>query len=534
VLAGTRLGPAGHPAAVASVPAWPGATGAPVPPQLRPFRWFTPALLVILTGYMFFGRSFAYVGIPGTSIFIGEMVFALGVIEAVKARRVIRARFVMSPPFRVLAVFIALCAIRLLVDLPKYRMGAVRDAAIGYYPIYAFLVAAAVMTDPGFVHRLLRWYVRVFPFFLLWVPFSVVLSKDKALSSTTVLGSSTPINTFVNPVTAVLTAMALTFLWLGLRTQAGKRTERRTAELFVILGILGLLMLWSQARTALLTVTIVCGITLLFVGAPRRRYVLLHAFGSIALLVAIALMLNLHANVGGRQVSVGQATTNILSLVNKKSGGNEEAKSGLQGTVSWRKQYEEKIIKDSLVWKHAFTGQGFGPVLSRKYALGSAQAAGAEPLRNAHNSYVTILARTGLPGLGLWILMWIAWFRYVGGLARTRRRGNRLLPATLAAWLVAGVAGFMTAALSDPTFEGPQGAIWAWTLVGLGAAETAVFYRRPGRGEDSFGVPRRPATAPDSVPADTAGVAGAHVNGAPVASPAPAAVQAQADVTGAV
>ncbi|MGF7239482.1 MAG: Wzz/FepE/Etk N-terminal domain-containing protein, partial [Frankia sp.] len=128
VLAGTRLGPAGHPAGVASVPAWPGATGAPVPPQLRPFRWFTPALLVILTGYMFFGRSFAYVGIPGTSIFIGEMVFALGVIEAVKARRVIRARVVMSPPFRVLAVFIALCAVRLLVDLPKYRMGAVRDA----------------------------------------------------------------------------------------------------------------------------------------------------------------------------------------------------------------------------------------------------------------------------------------------------------------------------------------------------------------------------------------------------------------------
>jgi hypothetical protein len=106
----------------------------------RPFRWFTPLLAVLLGGYMFFGRPFAYLSIPGVPAYIGDMVLAVGVVEAVRARSAIRAALAASPPLKFLFAFMVVCGLRFVVSFPAYGMDAIRDSAIWYYGIFAFLV----------------------------------------------------------------------------------------------------------------------------------------------------------------------------------------------------------------------------------------------------------------------------------------------------------------------------------------------------------------------------------------------------------
>lgn len=68
------------------------------------------------------------------------------------------------------------CGLRFVVSFPAHGNDAIRDSAIWYYGIFAFLVAGAAVCDPTFTPRLLGWYRRIIPVFLVWCPIAVVLS----------------------------------------------------------------------------------------------------------------------------------------------------------------------------------------------------------------------------------------------------------------------------------------------------------------------------------------------------------------------
>jgi hypothetical protein len=68
------------------------------------------------------------------------------------------------------------CGLRFVVSFPAHGNDAVRDSAIWYYGIFAFLVAGAAVCDPTFTPRLLGRYRRIIPVFLVWCPIAVVLS----------------------------------------------------------------------------------------------------------------------------------------------------------------------------------------------------------------------------------------------------------------------------------------------------------------------------------------------------------------------
>jgi capsular polysaccharide biosynthesis protein len=462
----------------------------------RPFRWFIPLLGLLLVGYMFFSKVFAYlVRVPGTPAFAGEIVLAVGVIECIRARSLVRQLLKASALLRVLLVLMAVSGIRVLWDLPTYGMDAIRDYSVFYYGVFAFLVATAAIADPTLMPRMLKWYRRILPWFLLWVPIAIFLARYRPLGAINVPGSTTAINTFKGSDYAIMTTMGMVFLWTGLGRDPDAEPRWRSSSQLTVLGVLSLLVLASQGRATLLMIPVVFGAALYFLPNNGRRRIVVTLLGGVALVLVPTLLFNLQIQLGARSLSLQQVGDNVASIVSRNPQ-RDEAETGLQGTIKWRQDLFGRVLQNSLTSDRAVTGRGFGPILSYDFLdpETQTQGSGAPPLRSAHNSHITLLVRTGLLGFGLWVLLWVIFFRGVGRAARLARQGPSNSAGGVAVWLLAGVVGLLFMSFSDPTLETPQGAIWLWSMVGLAVAQgfTARF------AEDGSGVEQPTHEAPQA------------------------------------
>ena len=365
------------------------------PPAQRPryFLWFTPALALLLVGYLFFDKSFAYLHVPGTPVFVGEIVLAIGIVEVLRIRSPWYHLLRSSPILKALLAFMALCALRLAVDLPRYQIDAVRDSSIWYYGIFAFLVAAAAISEPTFVPRLLRWYRRVLPWYFVWAPIAVALTEVDALASIYVPGTSTPINAFRYTDVAVHIAMGLGFLWLGVDRMVDARPARNRDALVSVVGLIALLAVGTQTRGGFLAALATMAVVVVFLPSGRRRRIALS--GGVGLLVALALVLMLNLRIEGerRDVSVQQVAANLSSLT------GDQSSEDLSGTVAWRQGFWQQVLDDLLGSRAWLTGLGFGEILPERYEVdvgNTNSETSTQPLRNVHNSHLTMLARIGL------------------------------------------------------------------------------------------------------------------------------------------
>jgi hypothetical protein len=120
-------------------------------------------------------------------------------------------------------------------------------------------------------------------------------------------------------------------------------------------------------------------------------------------------------------------------------------------------------------------GWGFGVNLGSDYVSGGGDVA----LRNPHNSHLTVVARLGLVGVAIWIVLWASWFWGVFRRARTAVRSRWPVGddvGRLALLAGAGGAAILMNAYVDPTLETPMVAVWLWSLFGFGVI--AVTERR--------------------------------------------------------
>jgi O-antigen ligase len=211
------------------------------------------------------------------------------------------------------------------------------------------------------------------------------------------------------------------------------------------------------------------------------------AIGLIALTVAFALDLRASVFANEREVSAQQFVTNMMSVVDPAAGGQD-----LSGTADWRLQYWSKLIADVRT-QRPLTGLGFGPNLRERYGEQDEEV----PARDTHNSHIGVYARSGLIGLTLWILVWWTWFAHVLRIRKAARESGDITRVNLAGWLIAAIVAILVNAVFDPSLEGPQVAIWTWTLFGIGAAlsvtghSTASVASRPRR--TSAGTPHAEA-----------------------------------------
>jgi hypothetical protein len=176
---------------------------------------------------------------------------------------------------------------------------------------------------------------------------------------------------------------------------------------------------------------------------------------------------------GGRTISPDQIYENFSSMV---PGNN--AVTFLQETKQWRIEWWKSIIDYTVFGDYFWTGKGFGVNL----ALADGFHTG-DPNRSPHNALMTILARSGVPGAVLWIILqvtigWSLLSRYF----LAKAHGLTTL-ADVNLWLLTYWVAFVVNMSFEVYLEGPQGGIWYWCLVGYIIAITIfqdVFVKQGG------------------------------------------------------
>src|SRR5262249_28995466 len=114
-----------------------------------------------------------------------------------------------------------------------------------------------------------------------------------------------------------------------------------------------------------------------------------------------------------------------------------------------------------------WTGKGFGINLADDDGF---QVEVDRTLRNPHNVHMAILARAGVPGFALWLMLQ-GWFGVTLFLKCLKdRQLKREGLARVEAWVLLYWLAFLINGTFDVALEGPQGGIWFWSVFGFGLA----------------------------------------------------------------
>jgi O-antigen ligase len=418
----------------------------------------------LLAGYLLFDKAFAYIHLPGTPLYVGEMVLVVGGLGALAATGYLRVTVRDEPILALLAAFFLWGLIRFLPGFRTYGINAVRDLALCYYCLFAFLIAAALARSPDILERLVVHLARFVPWLLMWLPIGLVLYPLLARHAPKMPGTAISVLTHAPGNAAIAALLALGSLWLP---PDGRSARSRAAWSIMALVVIALSA--TQNRGGLLGAAAGAMIGLAFFPSRDRLRLIVRAVAVTALGLGLAILLSLKipaTGAQGREFSASQLITNVASI-----GGAKEAGS-LNGTVAGRDLLWSLIFHQQVADGHLIDGTGFGVNLA--YQVGDTQVTnGTDPLRSPHNSHLDVLARMGLVGLSLWTALWLGWYwRMVAGCRRLARRGlyARRKVAVLCLMVTTAI---LVSAFFAPQLEGAQVAVLLWTAFGVGVAVTS-------------------------------------------------------------
>ncbi|MEU4601556.1 O-antigen ligase family protein [Kribbella sp. NPDC023972] len=414
----------------------------------------------LLAGYLLFDRAFAYLHLPGSPLFVGEMVLGVGAAAVVVSTRFIKVPLRDEPILALLLAFAAWGLIRMVPGVATYQLDALRDAALWFYCLFAFFVMAALARSPELLDRLIAGLTRLTPWLLLWLPFAVVLHPLSA-TAPAVPFTTVSVLSHKSGNAAVAALLVLGCMWLLPGTRSA-----RSRVVWSLMALLTIALAATQNRGGMVGVMAGGAVGLAFLRnrlGLAARVVLVFAVG-----LGVASLLSLKVPLGGlqgREFSASQLIANVASLGGSDSPGN------LGGTVEGREQLWTRILDKQVTDGHLVDGSGFGQNLASEVGI---YDAGKDTLRSPHNSHLHILARMGLVGLSLWIALWVGWYwRMAAGCRRLAREGlhTRRQVGVLSLMLTTAV---LVSCFFDPELEGPQVAALLWTTVGIGVAVTTI------------------------------------------------------------
>jgi hypothetical protein len=447
---------------------------------------FEAVFLIVLLFYALLDRGFAWFHIPGTPLFVGELTLALGVLAMLSANVPMLSAVRKSPPLKAVIAWMAWGLVFLVVQLPQFGLDTIRDSALWYYASAAILTVFLLLSDSARFGRWVNWFGRALPWILLWFPIAIAMDSIIGTGAPYVPDSRVPLFAHRFGNIAVFSTMCIGFIWLVDRERGRYSNNQRIV--YTVLAGLAVLLAGFQNRGGF--VSAIFGILLMLVFLRRRRGELALVLGGVAILLAtVAFVSEVRIPISsGREISAAQMVDNITSVIDPSSGGQRQTE-----TTAWRLNLWSTVVED-VTNERPLTGFGPGPNLGVRYGVATNEEV---PLRNPHNSHVGILARMGWVGVGLWVVVWVVWAFEVTLLrARLLRRG-RLVEAGLAAWLMVSAAMILTNAVFDPTLEGPQVAMWLWTVFGVGCA-LMLFYSGFGSGRRALAPGRSDGIPPEA------------------------------------
>jgi O-Antigen ligase len=409
---------------------------------------FLFGLVVILVGYATLDRGFAHLGL--NPIYVGEVVLGVGVVAIIARADRLRLRTIPV----LLAAFIAWGVIRTIPYLSTYGVDALRDGVTYGYGLIAFAVLVCVGEEQ--LPKIIGFFARLVPLLLVWIPLGLLVSEFAPNAIPSLPGSDVSLLLYKPGDAAVHLAGIASFLLLGL--DGGRRAGSAIREV----GTWALLLIGTAVaailnRGGMLALASVASV-LLFTRSARRWASLTLTVGAI---LSVLLVANPEIRIGAgtRTISLSQAIDNVTSVVFASQD------AALQGTKDFRLNWWGRIIDYTIGGPYFWTGKGFGINLADDDGF---QPTADHSLRAPHNAHVEILARMGVPGLVLWVLLQVAFGAALlrAGLA-AGRAGAAEWTARFA-WVFVYWLAMIVNMSFDPYLEGPQGGIWFWAIFGFG------------------------------------------------------------------
>jgi len=463
------------------------------------------ATIVVLGGYAALGKGFAYLGIP--PFYVAEGLLVLGLVAAVAT---LRSWSVFG---LVVLAWLGLTLVHLAASFPAHGMLAARDAAATGYALFAVFMAGVLRAQPDLMKPILRAlgsFALLYPLVALLL---VLLTQYGGDRLPRVLGSPVPLLHVKAGDAGVLLCIAVA---------ACVAIHRRVSTPMAALLVLTLLIFALLARASFLSFA--AGMAVFLIATCNVLRVWREVFRVVA--VATVVMLALHYSDAwlvterhGRSIEQrvsptavvykfegvligvlgenwrGGETASALGAHLKLHDSNESEQQRItSSTVAWRLSWWRTITEKTLTGERWYRGRGLGVNLADEDGF---QVTSDGSLRSPHNIFMSHLAWTGLPGVLMFVAVLGVWVYTVAGAtwhaAKTGRRDWQLLLAVaLAGWSAA-----LVNACFDVYLEGPMGAVWFWSLsgVGLAAASLARDWRHPPLLDDRC-EPRNSRTPP--------------------------------------
>ena len=411
--------------------------------------WWVKFLLAYLAAITIFGKGPTYLGFP--PLFWGEMVMAVSLLLI--APWGFRAGYVALNRGLALGVvaFMALGAVLTAISFPRWRLDALRDAAMWYYGLF-FFVGLGLAARQGMADRAWRWLRVFWMASLVWNTADLLSQRRLSHWGPIIPWRGVPL--FFNSVHETGEHLALgALLVLCTTTLHGKPLWRAAMVPVALLG-LGAFAI-SQGRG--MRVGIASGVAAVMLLAVARRKPRFHIRLAVLAAAGVPILALAGAVYADRFVS-------IAHLDRFEDADPADA----VGTADWRMIWWESLY-DAVVRTNPAFGLGFGESLHVYHPL-LQNLQDEFIVRSPHNFNITVLARMGFVGLALWALVLVLG---IGGLFRRVWRGTaRGQPYTpgrhdeLTFWVLMLIATLVNSSLGV-LMEGPVLGIWFWFALGF-------------------------------------------------------------------
>ncbi len=415
----------------------------------------------VLLGYAVGGKGFAYWG--AKPIFVGEIALAIGLLFLSLRLKVLQ-RLLTLNAFVPLMIFMAWGVCCTVPYIDQYGFDSLRDSVIYMYGLFALVVAGIFIDKPARLNRVIPWFRWLATIYLCVTPFHLAIEKT-GIQLPPFPGSDYP---FVS-VKGGDIAVHLVGAFICIAAFGGINPF---LVYFIVPGCAGMCMI---GRAAL--VTLLGGWTVFLTLRPRtpRAWRMLGMM-MLGLVVLWAGEIKLGDKGETRTVSAQYLFTALDSVFT--SGGKNAA---LDGTKEWRLSWWKEIRR--YTWgdehgagKYFWTGKGFGVNLSQDDGFIVDEGG----LRSPHNGHMSVLARMGVPGMTIWIILHGVWIVLMLRTFLKARKNKDWKWQALVASTMGYFAAFMINASFDVFIEGPMGGVWLWTLHGFGIALCYIYKRDPG------------------------------------------------------
>lgn len=407
--------------------------------------------------YIVGNRGFAQLSlIPGLPALAAESALALAV-----PLLLVRGAFARELPLRKDALNLALVAWmavsvgRLLPDLPRWGLLAVRDFAAVYYAVFFFIAQQCARREADrrvIGGAMLAGMLVLMPSFVLAEVFPGLFHRLQV--------GGVPLILYKPDLVSTMLAAGVVLFYVR---------EREGGNRLWALASLGALGLMSYIITRSVMVGLAAAVVIFLLARDRRFVVHLAVLAVLAVTV-----LALEATFSPRDItqsklySIYEHAASIADVAGARSYRNEEAASSGDNNrfrlIWWRTVVQQTADANLLL------GQGFGADLSGDFVR---DYYGPDYLefntRSPHNFLITVFGRTGVAGTLAFGVVLVVLLRELGRAIRrvrlaagdARRPAISLLGGHTAAWIV------LIASLFGVVLEGPMGAVPFWILLGL-------------------------------------------------------------------